>query len=50
MAAENLSNDIKPKLGELNTFSIQLETESANTQESCWLTAAVFGLKNNMEP
>ena len=46
----NLPNDIKPKLGELNTFPSQLETESANTQDLCWLTAAAFGLKSNMEP
>ena len=46
----NLPNDIKPKLGELNTFPSQLETESVNTQDLCWLTAAAFGLKSNMEP
>ena len=46
----NLPNDSKPKLGELNTFPSQLETESANTQDLCWLTAAAFGLKSNMEP
>ena len=45
----NLPNDIKPKLEELNTFPSHLETESANTQDLCWLTAAAFGLKSNME-